>query len=530
MVKNTPNIFKIVKNNMGIVVSLVIWVVVTIFNMKGYWMLVDDGEGVVFSRTLVEKISELNLIGFVALLFETNGRFRPVYWFYQMIVWLIGGNSYQFHHFAHMLVIGAGMLFVYLIVKELTRSKLLSIFASLFFLLAPLNTENIFRLGPQEPLLVVVMGALFFLLIKNKKVFLPSLTIVLAIFTKETSVALFPMVLFYFIYVKKSRVIKNKKQAFYLLVAACFTAICLILITFLRRGGYSTNYSFDFGMILGNLVEYFKELTKNLPFIFPLIPIIYIVRTAVRLISKRSIFETKSDLFEFIFFAGFLAFLGIQLPWKYALVRYMMPAGFFSILFSFIEIYRDIVVVRSYKLIKKYNKVVFVFLTVFSFYVFSLMALDLVLKTTSSVNNYSAFKRMAGYPKDITLLMNLRKAESTVELVYETKLHLSEFWGREDIKVEYLTIDNLPTGKYIIVDTDQFPRAVTRETLDKTFNGKYTYLENNTSRLIITTPVELIKQTIKKSIFFVVYKKPFTSEGIYTHYYGYSSWYFYHEV
>lgn len=520
---------KILKNSWDSVILFITWLVISIFNLNGYWLLVDDGEGIVFVRTLVEKIFRLNIYGFVSMLFETNGRFRPVYWVYQMIVWLIGGNSYQFHHFAHMVVIGLGMLFVYLIIKELTKSKLLSFFGSLFFLLSPLNTENIFRLGPQEPLLVVFIGLIFLLLIQNKKFFLPSLVLVMAIFTKETSVALFPIVVFYYFYVRNSKIIKNKKQAKYLIVAAFFAAFCLILITLLRRGGYSTNYSINFGMMMGNLVEYLKELTKNMPFIFPLVPLIYIVRIVVKYFRKRRFIDSQEDLFEFIFFAGFLIFLGIQLPWKYTLVRYLMPTGFFLITFSFIEIYQDFIVIKNIKFIKKYKKILVTPLTLFCFYVFSLMAFDLVSKTVSTVNNYNAFKKMADYPKNVILLLNMKKTESTVELVYETKIHLSEFWDRGDIKVEYLDMQNLPSGKYVIVDSEQFLREVPRDILNKKFNNKYVYLENNQERLIITTPVELIKQGVKKIMLLILYKKPLTSDGIYTYFHGHNSWYFFNE-
>jgi hypothetical protein len=492
-------------------------------------MLVDDGEGVVFARTLFEKISSLNFVGFFSQLLETNGRFRPVYWFYQMVVWFVGRNSYQFHHFAHMLVIGTGMLFVYLIVRQLTNSRWLSFFASLFFLLTPLNTENLFRLGPQEPLMLVFLGLFFLLLIKGRRLLLPCLVLVLAIFTKETSIAVFPILFFYYVYGRQSNIVKNKKQGLYIWITVCVSVLVMILTTLLQRGGYSTNYSFNTVAILDNMTIYFKELTDNTSLIFPLIPFIYIVRIGVGLIKKRNIFDSKLDLFEFVFFAGFILFLGIQLPWKYALVRYLMPAGYFLILFSFIEIYSSLKILRKFKFVKNHKRILIVFLTLIAFYAFALMGLDVVLKASSSVSNYGAFKRMAEYPKNTILLMNMREGESTMELVYETQVHLSEFWGRGDIKVEYLDWQNLPTGKYIIADSDQFPRAVPRAELNKRFNNKFTFVDNNSRRLVLTTPLELIKQAVKKVVQYLIYKKQITGDGIYAYYSNYSSWYFFHE-
>lgn len=523
------NVLNFIKSRLDVAALFIVWLIVTIFNLRGYWMLVDDGEGVVFARTLFEKLASLNLVAFFSQLLETNGRFRPVYWIYHMVVWFIGRNSYQFHHFAHMVVIGVGALFVYLIIKELTRSKWHSFFGSLFFLLTPLNTENIFRLGPQEPLLVAFLGFLFYLLIVNKKVVLPAIILALAVFTKETSIAMFPLIFFYYVFGRQSKIIKNKKQGYYLWLSVCASVAAMVVITLLRRGGYSTNYSFDMGMMVSNLIGYTEVLVKYTSYIFPLIPLIYIGRMGMRLLGKRNIFATKLDLFEFLFLGGFVLFLGIQLPWKYALTRYLMPAGFFLTLFLFIEISVDLKILENVNFVKKYRRLLTVTLFAIAVYAFLFMGLDVILKATSGVSNYNAFKKMSEYPQNTILLMNMRRGDSTIELVYETGVHLSEFWGRPDIKVEYLYLQNLPKGKYVVVDSDQFPRAYPQNELNLRYGTRFSSLDLSSKRLVMTTPLELIKQTIKKLFAFIVRKEQFTSEGLYTYYFNNNGWHFYHE-
>lgn len=449
-----------------------------------------------------------------------------------MIVWLIGGNSYQFQHLAHMLVIGITVFFIYLIIKELTKSKLISFLGALAYLLSPINMENVFRLGPQEPLLVMFLSILFYLIIKNNKIFLPCLILILAIFTKETSIVLLPILFLYYLLGKGSKFIKNKKQSLCLLIVVCVSSLALILIAFLKRGDYSTNYYFNIPMLVENLIIFLKEICRNTLLFFPLIPVVYLVRTGVILIKKRSVFNTKLDLFEFLFFVGFICFLSIQLPWKFALIRYLMPTSFFLILFSFIEIFQDIVLLSSIKIIKKHKQVSFIFLigtVIYVCLVYLIWGWQLISRENSFVSYYKAFSKMAVSPSNTTILMNMPEGDGTIELVTEVRTQLSEFWHREDIKVEYLDLQNLPKNNYTIVSSDQLPKKYSQEEINNLFKTPPFVIMNTTRGLVITTPLEIIKQSTKKIFNLLIYKERFTSDGLYTYYYNYNNWYFYHK-
>ena len=523
-------LFSFLKSNLPIFILFLVWLPITFFNTKIYWMLVDDGWDVVFSRTLFEKLSSINLAGFVSQLLETGGRFRPVYWMYHMWVWLIGGNSYQFHHFAHMLVIGITVLFIYLIIKELTHSKYVSFFAALFYLLTPLNTENVFRLGPQEPLLAMFLGITFYLVIKGQKIFLPCLIVILAIFSKETAVAILPVLFFYYIYGKKNKLVGNKKQSSYLWTTACISSVVLILTTFLRRGGYSSNYSFDLSMWFDTLLIYIKELSNNTLYIFPLFSIIYLTRTVARLFKRQKMIASKLDLFEFLFFAGFFCFLVIQLPWKYALTRYLMPSIFFLTLFIFTEVYIVHRLLSRIKLSRQYRQV-FKYLLVFAgIYISLIWGIVLIYKEAaySPLLSPGVFAKMAGYPKNTTILMNMLEGEATIELVYETQAILSEFWGRSDLKVEYLDVQNLPKNNHVVVDSDQFLRKYPTETVDTLYKSEFTSIQGVSRGLVMTTPLGLIKQSMKKLIDLILYGYRLNSNGLYTFYYNAINWDFYY--
>lgn len=526
MKKKIVNTFK---KYLAPVSLFIVWLIVTIPNLKIYWMLIDDGASVVFARTLFEKISGFDILGFLSQLFENVGRFRPVYWLYHMWVWLIGGNSYQFHHFAHMVVIGVAVFFVYLIILELTKSKTISFIASLFYFFIPLNTENIVRLGPQEPLVSMFFAIFFYFVIKEKKTLLSYLMIVLAIFTKETALALLPALFFYYIYQRRNTSKKTSKASLKYLITIGVSSIIMVLITLLRRGGYNSNYSFDIQLIIQNLFIYFKELSIGMSGLFSLVLGIYVVRTLYKLIKKKKLFETKIDLFEFIFLGGFLCFLTIQLPWAYALTRYLMPTILFLTLFMFLEIYQIVQLLGKVKSISIHKKTVVVLSFVAAFYTLSLWGLDVVLKERSSISTENVFQKMAETPKDTVVLMNMKDGDSTIELVYETQIILNELFDRTDIKSGYLDLKNLPKGKYIIIDSPQFPRKYSKEELTKVFGKEYFSSEKTSDRLVLTTPLELIKQSIKKGIGKVLHKEKFSPEGLYTYYHSSSNWYFFNE-
>jgi hypothetical protein len=181
------------------------------------------------------------------------------------------------------------------------------------------------------------------------------------------------------------------------------------------------------------------------------------------------------------------------------------------------------------RLINNNKRILIPFVAVIFAYICLLWGFQLVFNEMSSVSYYGAFRKMASYPENTVLFMNMKKSEGTVELVYETQIQLSEFWNRNDLKVSYLDLQNLPQSSYLIVDSDQFPRAYTLDELNSVFKNKPTIIKNVTRGLVITTPLELIKQSVKKLANLLINKKQFTSDGLYTYYYNFNNWYFYYE-
>ena len=500
------------------------WLPATFYNTKIYWMLVDDGYNVVFSRTLFEKLTSLNIAGFFSQLLEAGGRFRPVYWIYHMLVWIIGRNSFQFHHLVHMLVIGLTIYFIYRILHKLTESKTISFLGAITYLLIPINSENILRLGPQEPLVALFLSIYFYLIIEGKRKILPILFLFLAIFTKETSVAILPVVILYYLLSKTIKSSKIKTLSIYSVVSVCVFSLLTIIITTVNRSGYSTNYIFDQNIILHNFLVFTREISIHTLYLFPLIPVLYIGRLVASYIRKRKMLSSKADLFELVFFSGFVVFMVIQLPWKYDLTRYLMPSIFFLITFTFIEINNLLKMFRNNRFVINHKRILKTIVITVCIYVFSIWGIVLLSKERNFVSYRNLTSRLAELPRNTLILVNTYEGEASMEIVDEISIHLSEFWGRTDMEVQYLDTSRMPGVNYVILSTNRIPPKYSEQELTSRFGDKIYTVENRSKEIIVTTPLELIKQTATKVTQLIVYRKPFTFEGIYTFYLNNNKW------
>lgn len=524
------NILKHLKKYWPFLVLLAVWIPITYYNTKIYWMLVDDGYDVVFSRKLFESLSHLNIFGFVSQIFESGGRFRPVYWIYQLLEWLIGRNSFQIHHLVHMVVIGLTVYFLYQILSKLTKSKIFSLFGALTYLLIPINSENIIRLGPQEPLVALFLSIYFYLLIEDKHKILPIVFLFLSVFTKETVVAILPIVILYYLLSTGDKTLKTKIPPIYSLVSVFVFSLLLTAVTTMNRSGYSTNYIFEANVIFHNLSVFIREISLHTFYLFPLVSLIYLGKLVVRCFKKQKIFEDKFDLFEAIFFLGFVAFIVIQLPWKFDLTRYLMPSMLFLITFVFIEIHNILEKMRKTRFISNHERILKIAAIVASVYAFSVWGITLLSKEMNFISYKSLISRLAKLPKDSIILVNTFEGPASEEIVSEISIHLSEFWDRKDIRVQYLDISRLPPTNYVVLYTNRIPPKYSEQELTGVFGDKLDAIENSSREVVITTPLELIKKASVKTIKLIIKGEPFTAEGIYTFYYNNTYWNIYRQI
>ena len=120
----------------------------------------DDGYAYYSAATILADLKSANLAHLWEFLREYNVRFRPVYWFWQTSNYVLSGYNPPLHYFWHFVLI----LTVGFLLYQASRS----VFAVILLLLSPVNTANWYRLGPQEPLIAVLILTSFLVWQKYK--------------------------------------------------------------------------------------------------------------------------------------------------------------------------------------------------------------------------------------------------------------------------------------------------------------------------------------------------------------------------
>lgn len=508
---------KFLKRNWPLIILFLVLAIITIFNIKIYWALVDDGWEVIFAKNLFIKLTTLNIAGFFSSLSEGDGRIRIVFWLYRIILWIVGGTNPQIYHLANMLVIGATMLFIFLIIKKISKSNLLSFLGAIFYLLVPTNTENIIRIGTAEPLLVLLLSIFFYLVLEKKKILLPCVVLFLAILSKETVVfAILPVLFAYYFLSNKN------KQSFILWLCVSISAVLMVLVSLLQRHGYSTNYVFDLPMFTNNFLIYAKDITKNTLLILPISFITFYYSLFSKLFKSKKIKLSETDKLEIIFSLGFVSFLAVQLPWKFAVSRYLMPEVFFAIIFLSLEIKRIYINLFKSDFFKKKRWFLPTLATI-TFIFFLSWGYRLVVTEKSVISNYPVFEKMSKLPKNTTILLTIT-AGGEYEEEIRTQLH--EFWGRGDLDVGVLNLNQLPKNNYIVISSDSWTEKYEESELKAVAKNKEEYKSEET-QLMFVTPDELLRCGAKAIVPILISRKQTETCNLYFYNKVQNNWYFY---
>ena len=524
----TNKIKNIFKNNWQLIFLGIGFVLVSLPNFKIYWMLVDDGYDVWFSRTLLEKFLNINIFGIVSQLLEIGGRFRPIYWFYHSFVYLFGGTNYLVHRFFHIMIFGLIILLIYKIVSKFTNNKNAGLLSSLIFMLTPTNFENWARLGPQEPLLTLfLLLFLYFFQSFTKK---SSLFIFLAIFTKEISIFIVPAIFYLYIFRKQvSDKVEDEKFIARTMKLSAIAIALLITITLMIRRGYSSNYLFDVKGLLSNIGYYL-----NLFFISysPLLTVAlasYLYRFLVKCKNVKSFFKDKGNILETLFFILPFSYILAQSPWRYPIERYLFPALSFFAIFIGIELY-NLYGLVSNKIRKNY---LLKFAVIFLSFCWVAMSTYRLVSYTYRYAAESSFKPISIYikdnvPPDSTIYVNLVDTENTKEYIDEMGIHMQEFFNRNDISFKFIDTEVPPNGYYAIVSVNNLPRKYSEKELsDK--GMKITKFKSQRNILVFTTPLNIVKQFVKK-IPEVIKTGKIDYDGIYTFYRVATEWNIYEKT
>lgn len=456
------------------------------------WMIIDDGMSIAMAEQINNSLKNWNMHGLLDALTENEGgRFRPAYWLYYWVSYLVSGYDVLGYRIIHALVVAATVYIIFIIIKRLTSSKNAALFSCFLFLYTSHNVENWFRLGPQEPLVTFYIALSIYLLFKEienkirfgkkqggKKVFPYKILIVvslaLAYLTKETTVALLP---FAFVLHFLGRRYQNKLSGqytdnrvnsyivnifqqsnslfFYLKVNGFFAVATLLAALPIRlRGSYSSNYSVNIVGIINSAEKYIDAIFIS----YGLLP--WILIGSFIFFSFRLKFKNNNLPLYFLqlaFLSGAVSFFLMQLPWAFVMGRYMEPLLFFLVIVWGIEIARIINYLQQYNKITinieflywkdKFSiKMSSIIIAASLFYLFTFTYNNImpiynygysIIQGSNNIKQLFTFVAKETN-SDSTVFLNLEKGDGTIEALVESEFHLHYLYNKRNLNIKYL--------------------------------------------------------------------------------------------
>jgi hypothetical protein len=332
----------ILRKNLLLVLLVVITYILyaSIFLKPGelkYFSLVDDGQVVVQSSQYFKNcVYRAECRTFIDQTFEFGtSRFRPSYWVINNINYELFGNRADIHHIYRVYVIGLlCLILLTLILLDLKVSKPAIFLGNVLFYSTISFTENIIRLGTNEPyqVLFLALFSFFYLNLKtgvSQKIQVVFLTVLLiwALFIKENNIAIIPaMIIAKFISARKEL---DKKYLLwvivpaFLLVAGMFITKKVPSIISLNIPAYTSNYITSLTLIIKNS---FATVSLLLNTLSPFMKITLLLIPLYLIDPKLRSFLKDRKVVYWISFSIF--FVVIMFPWKYVLDRYQLVGIF----------------------------------------------------------------------------------------------------------------------------------------------------------------------------------------------------------
>lgn len=442
------------KKNVSLLLLITFGVITYLPSINLKFSLLDDGLTILNSRLISTSITNLDVQSLLAVLLEPlNGRVRPVYWLAQSLMTIISLQNSNIFHLWRLSLLVATMLVAYKIMSKLRIHYSVIFLSILIYIFNIQNLENYYRLGPVEPfivlILVLIFNLLFFSKNNNKYLYINMVTLnFLGTFIKENffvvGMSLLPILVL-------PQVRKNNiflKKLLFLSISSVVFGVCVFAIKNSYPPlltDYSSNYVINIPNIINNGWKYVKMISHYQSPFFEL-SLIYLIFIVVQIFKNGLKKLSIEYLFTLCLWLVVLSQLFVLSPWKFMLNRYI----------SFVNI--NLILIYSITLSAIFNKLFFLLrkinnkymiVIVTSFFAimysqtfirnyFDIANYQLYAKTDSDVSFNSIMSIANFIPNNSTLFVNYKKGDSNIELFEEMGWHLEEFYGRYDIKIEYL--------------------------------------------------------------------------------------------
>lgn len=458
--------------SLGAVIVLTVLILSPSFKMS--WRLIDDGENLRMGQEIDRHFASGDY-GWLLAYEKESGRFRPAYWLWHFTTYKMAGfNAYR-HHLIHLVLYTGMSVLIFLTAFKISRSNLAGLFSVVFFLFFKSVAENFYRLGTAEPqitflylLLAWRVASLYFgpFALKRARVnildyLLIFITLGLSYFMKETAPILILAFSVLFLAGLVDPHIQNKGK--WLKFSAIFLVINLFFFL-LSSGtkhyyysGAAGSYTGAYLLSIKGMIRRFLIYTKMIVLDYKLvlaIPIVTFIEGLRRAFNDRDkISLTKLGSIEFwqlVLLAFVFIFLAIQVPWIYALGRYLLPINTWLAIFLGVEVGKLFSKKRGFFLkIGRFDSSFkipltnIVFLLLASWFVAG-NGKDLYFMYKGVIREERATQNVIRYLADnVTQKGHVYTdfSELLVEYQYELPIHFRFFYSRPDIQVDYLSLE-----------------------------------------------------------------------------------------
>jgi len=464
----------------GTILLVLLVLLVSLPSLLIPWSLIDDGESIRRSQQINRFLTSADYGSISSpLIKQDHGRFRPLYWLYLWVEYNLFGSTARYHHLGRILLFVVIVLLISGVAKQIAGSTRAGILSGLLFALFPFTVENWHRLGPGEPQLVLwQIASLYFLgraylEVERDPGRRPLFYLVLSIailplsyFSKETSVMLVPvsavMLLVMGLSFKGARYrpLRRVFLAYFMANLVCGLASRGAAHLLAVRGGYTVHYQIEIHRILSTARQFGILLFQG----YHLFLVIALVAFSIRLVHhlRKGGGLGRSLKWQIIMLFWFVAALGIQFPWAFALGRYLLPCLVGLSVFMGLELANLLSFpsffsrrktplaaetnnsTNRYSLLKELLARSIKAIVILAYLIFAVVAFEGIWNSATYFierdrANAEAVKFLAeNVGRGHHLFVNLG-ADS--EWLYEIGLHLPLFYHRDDIIVRYLEVE-----------------------------------------------------------------------------------------
>ena len=399
-----------------------------------------------------------------------TGRYRPAYWLYYGLVYLIAGENPFGFFLAHTILLAGITLLLMSLVRSAGGSSLQTVSTGLLFVLSGPVIENFYTLSKGEPL------QLFWILVALKAVSLVSgshnawkkwglffVTVTGLLFataSKETTLIMIPVSLawLFFGWLFNNRKVRNFDviARFAFMMAALLAAAIFYYLRSrsvpvgLTGGGYTSMYDFSLSAISASAFRWTGWLMRDLPYLFPLA-----VFAMVWGVANKKISQCRLAIDSLIWCGAWMA---IYLPWIFTVEYYMLP------LFAGATVLGGLLLDVAARQVVGVNKA----MRGFSAFCLVLAVLALSISLMNNVSNARLQLAVDAANAEMLEVVAMQSPAggkvyvnlpANNEYVYEIELHLSRLHQRPDLEVSSFRFQRAEPGdaknlSYLVVSPE----------------------------------------------------------------------------